>query len=116
MAAVTAEAIVNLQRFANFKQAVEDGMNAGLEQAGKYIVQLASELAPEETGALKGSGESYVSGMTLEVTFGNGLPDDRALAQEYGTIYAPAQPYLSVAVKEIDIVEEMAKAIRSRLL
>lgn len=116
MAAVTAEAIVQLQNFANFKQAVEDGMVAGLEQAGKHIVDLASQLAPEDLGLLKGSGESYVSGLTLDVSFGNGLPDDRALAQEYGTMYMPAQPYLSVAVKEIDIVEEMAKAIRSRLL
>ena len=112
---VTAQAIIDLQRFANLAQAIEEGMIEGLEQTGKHIVDLASQLAPEDSGELKRSGESNVSGKTLTVSFGNGLPDDRALAQEYGTMYMPAQPYLSVAVKEIDLVEEIATAIRRRL-
>lgn len=112
---ISASAEVDVQRLAILQRAVEDGIKEGLEQVGKHIIDLASQLAPEDSGALKGSGRASLNGTQLEVSFGNDLPDDRAIAQEYGTIYMPAQPYLGPAVKEIDIVEEMATAIRRRL-
>ncbi len=98
------------------QKAIMEGFSEGLEQTGKHIVDLASQLAPEDTGKLKESGESHVIDNVLEVSFGNGLPDDRAVAQEFGTIFMPAQPYLSVAIKEIDVVEEIAKSVRKRLV
>lgn len=112
---ISAEAQVNLENLAILLHAVDEGFTEGLDQVGKHIVDLASQLAPEKTGALKGSGDYQVVDKTLSVTFGNGLPDSRAVAQEYGTIYMPAQPYLSVAVANIDVLEEIANAIRRRL-
>jgi hypothetical protein len=113
---IQADAEVNLENMAILLRAIDEGFAEGLDQVGKHIVNLASQLAPEDTGELKGSGDYQVIDKTLDVSFGNGLPDDRAIAQEYGTIYMPAQPYLSVAVANIDVLEEIASAIRRRLV
>ena len=113
---VTASAEVDLRRMILLQNDIHDGTVEGLAQVGKHIVNLASQLAPEDTGLLKESGDYDVNGTVLTVSFGNGLPDDRAIAQEYGTIYMAAQPYLGPAVAEIDIVEEIASAIRRRLI
>jgi hypothetical protein len=112
---IEASADVNITNLITLNSAIQQGLAEGLTQVGKHIVDLASQLAPEDEGLLKASGRYAVNGETLEVSFGNDLPDDRAAAQEYGTIYMPAQPYLGPAVKEIDIVEEIAIAVRRRL-
>jgi HK97 gp10 family phage protein len=109
-------AVESVNNFALFARSLNDGIEEGLEAAGKLIVNLASQLAPEDTGKLKESGDYTVEGKVLEVSFGNGLSDDRAIAQEYGTMFMPAQPYLSVAVREIDITGEIAQAVMRRLL
>lgn len=112
---ISADAQVDLQRMGVLLKAIHDGMLEGLQQAGNHIVDLASQLAPEDSGALKQSGSAILTGDSVDISFGNGLPDDRALAQEYGTIFSAAQPYLGPAVKQIDIVEEVALAVRNRL-
>lgn len=113
---MTVSASVSMvNNMALLQRAIPESIDEGLEQAGKYIVQLASELAPKDTHALSESGESIVIDHVLHISFGNGLPDDRAIAQEYGTIYTPPQPYLGPAVKEIDIVAEVATTLRRRL-
>lgn len=104
-----------VNKMAFMQQAISDSIDEGLEKAGKLIVQLASELAPKDSGDLSESGDSFVRNKVLYVSFGNGLPDDRARAQEFGTIYMPAQPYLIPAVKNIDVTEEVAKVLRTRL-
>lgn len=109
------EAQVNIEAMVAFTNAYKAGLIEGLAKAGDMVVDLASQLAPKDSGELSLSGQSEVIGETVSISFGNGLPDDRAAAQEYGTIYMPAQPYLNVALKEIDVVEEIAKAIRSKL-
>ena len=113
---ISATAEINLQNFILLQKAVDDSIDEGLENAGKLIVSLASQLAPEDTGLLKDSGESSVTNGALEVSFGNGLPDNRAIAQEFGTVYMPAHPYLTVALREIDIPLERAKVIRGKLI
>lgn len=113
---ITASAEVDIQKMIQIKAAIKQGIQEGLDQAGKYIVDLASQLAPEDSGDLKASGESHLGDGIVDISFGNGLPDDRAIAQEYGTIYMPAQPYLGPAIKEIDVTEEIAKAVRRRLI
>lgn len=91
----------------------EQALSEGLLAAGEHIEDLASQLAPEDTGDLKNSGMTeQVERFTVEVSFGNNLDDNRAIAQEYGTVFAPAQPYLSPAAKEIDIVKEVADRIK----
>lgn len=76
----------------------------GLLEAGKDIVSIASQLAPRESGDLANSGEAHIEGNKVVVSFGEGLPDGRAIAQEYGTIFMPAQPYLIPAIKNTDIL------------
>lgn len=112
---IGATAEVNLNNLRILSTSIHEGMIEGLEIVGGFIVDLASQLAPEETGALKQSGAYKVTGSILEVSFGNDLPDNRATAQEFGTIFMPAQPYLSVAAKEIDVTGEIAKVISGKL-
>lgn len=93
---------------ANIRNNVPDA----LLQGGKDIVELASQLAPEDTGALKTSGKAELTGnRTVEITFGNDLPDDRAQAQEYGTFNMPAQPYLGPAMRAVDIMKYVKEAL-----
>jgi len=112
---ISATMETNLQDFLTVSSAIHEGMTEGITTAAKYILDLATQLAPEDQGDLKRSGEIGGSGTDITISFGNGLPDDRAVAQEYGTIYMPAQPYLSVAVKEIDVLQVVADAVRRRL-
>ena len=112
---ITAEVESNLQDFITVSNAIHDGMIEGINTAAQFILDLATQLAPEDSGDLKKSGEIGYEGENVTISFGNGLPDDRAIAQEYGTIYMPAQPYLSVAVKEIDVLQVVADAVIKRL-
>lgn len=113
---IRADAQINLENLINMQRAIHEGMLEGLAISGKYIVDLASQLAPRDSGELSLSGESHLEDDVLIISFGNNLPDERAAAQEYGTVFMPAQPYLGPAVKNIDIIEEVAKAIRSKLI
>lgn len=114
---ISAQAEIDIQKMVTLINHIHEGMREGLVLAGNHIVDLASQFAPEDEGLLKVSGEVRIIGnLELEVSFGNGLPDDRAIAQEYGTIYMPAQPYLGPAIANINIAEDMATAIRSRLI
>ncbi len=113
---MSAEVVVNNQKMLEAAALVNEAIDEGLDRAGKLIVDLASQLAPKDSGALSESGDYQITNHTLIVSFGNGLPDDRAIAQEFGTMYMPAQPYLSVAVKNIDIASEVAIGLREKFL
>lgn len=112
---VKVDAEVHLETLRILSSSIHFGMLEALDTVGGHIVSLASQLAPRDSGDLSESGEHHLEGSILSVSFGNGLPDDRAIAQEYGTIYMPAQPYLSVAAKEISVVDEMARVIASKI-
>ena len=89
-----------------------DNLVQGLLDGGKDVVSVASELAPKDSGDLSESGKAEIVGNnSVEITFGNGLPDDRAPAQEFGTIFMPAQPYLFPALREVDILFHVKKAL-----
>lgn len=83
---------------------IDQELRAALLQTGNDIGDLAQQLAPEDTGRLKASKKVDVQGESVIVSFGEGLPDMRAIAQEYGTGTQPAQPYLTPAVEQIDPV------------
>ncbi len=105
--------VVELAGLETFMNGVRATITEGLKDAAADIVDLASQLAPEDTGDLKNSGAwVLLDEWTVEISFGNGLPDDRALAQEYGTMYMPAQPYLGPALKEIDPTQYIAERIK----
>lgn len=91
---------------------LKDAIDQGLGQAAAHIGDLAQQLAPVDTGALKDSKvvERVAPGQ-WRVSFGRGLPDIRAAAQEYGTRTSPAQPYLTPASAQIDVDVEVGKAV-----
>jgi len=102
----------DLTNFIAFQNRVKDVITDGLHEAGKDLHDLARQLAPEKSGQLKNSGKVVMTGpFSVEVSFGNDLPDDRAIAQEYGTAFMPAQPYLSVAIKHIDFTFHIIKKL-----
>lgn len=99
----------NLQAIrAGLSRAIDQGMQA----AATHVGDLAQQLAPEDTGDLKQSKVvEQVAPGRWRVSFGRGLPDIRAVAQEYGTRSSPAQPYLTPAAEQIDADLEVGKAV-----
>lgn len=95
----------------NIRNNVPDALLRG----GQDVVDLASQLAPVGDGRgghLKDSGKAELTGnRTVNISFGNGLPDERAQAQEYGTVFMPAQPYLTPALRAVDIMKYVKEAL-----
>jgi HK97 gp10 family phage protein len=81
---------------------LEQELNAALGETANDIGDLAQQLAPKDTGDLAASEDVRPDGNGWIVSFGRGLPDIRAIAQEYGTDTQPAQPYLTPAAEAID--------------
>lgn len=98
--------------FLKLKIAIKQNVPDALLQGAQDVVQLASQLAPKDTEALSQSGKAELTGnRTVKITFGEALPDARAIAQEYGTSIMPAQPYLTPALREIDILKYVRIAL-----
>jgi HK97 gp10 family phage protein len=105
-----------LQRF---RREISGAIDQGVETAAGYVADLASQLAPyDEDANHKHLNESIeVQGVKgsrkRKVVAGVGLPDIRAIAQEYGTEGMEAQPYLTPAVEAIDVKKEIRRAIQT---
>ena len=107
---------IEFAKLRRFAMTIDDAIAEGLQNAGEMIKNLAAELAPKESGDLSTSGKSeLVDSHSVEISFGNDLPDSRAVAQEFGTYNMAAQPYLGVAARNIDVVLEVARALEKRL-
>lgn len=95
---------------------IAEDIDAGVHQGAEYIGELAQQLAPEDTGALKASKQvDKKAPAAWVVSFGEGLPDIRAVVQEFGSIHQPAQPYLTPARQEIDVEAEVAARLKARI-
>jgi HK97 gp10 family phage protein len=70
---------------------------AALEQTGKDIADLASQLAPVDTGALR---DSYKSEVVSEGVVHVGTDVDYAAHVEFGTYKSAAQPHFTPAFKQ----------------
>ncbi len=107
-------ATVNTAGLDAFLAGLEAAVDAGEKQGAEYIKDLASQLAPKDEGDLSESGvvEKKPDGGHL-VIFGRGLDDERAPAQEFGTIYQEPQPYLVPASAQIDVGLEVAKQVQA---
>jgi hypothetical protein len=80
-----------------------DELRAYVQQRlGRFAGQMiddARRLAPVDTGALKASGRAIrMSPELWRISFGEGLPDGRAVYNELGTRYMQAQPYIRPAI------------------
>lgn len=99
------------------RKEIRAAMDRGVETAANYVADLASQLAPYDPKAdHKHLNESIVvrgakGSRRRQVVAGAGLPDIRAIAQEYGTINSPAQPFLTPAAEAIDVKLEVKKEI-----
>ncbi len=63
---------------AKAKAAIREGGADGIKAAGRQLFEETQQAVPEATGALKRSGKLTVDGLHAEITYGEGLPDDRA--------------------------------------
>lgn len=102
--------------FLNIRANIRQNFPDALLKGAQDIVDTASQLAPVGDGIpgghLKDTGIARLTGTrTVTITFGEGLPDERAIAQEYGTAFMPAQPYLTPALNQVDILFHVRKAI-----
>jgi len=90
------------------KAQIKQSMLPALVRGAQDVRNTAAQLAPVGDGRgghLNESGRvAIVSNHAVTITFGEGLPDERAIAQEYGTVFMPAQPYLTPALNEVDIL------------
>ena len=104
---------LNLRGLQTFRSGLPDAIDAGAKQAAAYVADLAAELAPEDTGALKASihaDPDAPAGVGRVVAGGDGI--DYAGYVEYGTQHSPAQPYLTPALRAINVKTEIKKAIQ----
>ncbi|HEU5097906.1 MAG TPA: HK97-gp10 family putative phage morphogenesis protein [Roseiflexaceae bacterium] len=99
------------------RKELKGAMDRGVETAANYVADLASQLAPYDPEAdHKHLNESIEVRGTKgsrkrKVVAGVGLPDPRAIVQEYGSADQPAQPYLTPALEAIDVKLEVKKEI-----
>lgn len=85
-----------------------------LIKTGEDVADLASQLAPVDTGALR---DSYRSEVISESEIQIGSELDYAVYQEFGTSEIPAQPHLTPAFHQaestfpVNLLEEIKKEI-----
>lgn len=100
------------------RRELNGAIDRGVERAAGYVADLASQLAPYDPTAdhkhLNASIEvqGAKGSRRRKVVAGVGLPDIRAAAQEYGTEFSEAQPYLAPAADAIDVKQEVKAEIQ----
>lgn len=98
----------------------------GLYRGAGYVRDLAKEFAPYDTRPTRKPGphlrdtiqvEPDAPDLKLTVTAGRGLPDPRAILNEYGGfgINYPAQPYMTPAAKAIKVQKEVTAELRAAI-
>jgi len=112
----SAKVTVDTEKLLKLVQNIDKAVDIGTERAADLILDLAKQFAPKDTEQLADSGKVENAGQAKRiVSFGDGLPDQRAAAQEFGTHDMPAQPYLGPASRNIDVAQEIAAEIAKLL-
>jgi HK97 gp10 family phage protein len=109
------EVALDLSGLRAFKAGLPQAISEGAEIAANFVGDLAQQLAPVDEGDLRDSKQVKPGSNpgTWIVSFGEGLPDPRAVVQEYGSEDMPAQPYLGPAVKDVDVKKEIKAKIEA---
>lgn len=90
------------------RDGLPEAIDQGLGVAAGMIGDLAQQLAPVDTGALRDSKRvERVKAAHYRVRF----TAPYAAFVEYGTIHSPAQPFLTPAAQAIDVEIEVGKAV-----
>lgn len=94
--------------FIRVKAQIKQNLLPALIRGAEDVRDTAAQLAPVGDGRgghLNETGKvTVVNNHTVAITFGEGLPDERAIAQEYGTVYMSAQPYITPALNQVDVL------------
>lgn len=91
---------VKVNRCPQASAAMAKAVTSGLETGGRAVLSDMQRRTPVDTSALRGSETMSVSGNTLTLTAGAGLPDGRALFVHDGTVRMQARPYMRDAVEQ----------------
>jgi hypothetical protein len=87
---------------------IKHNLLPALIKGAEDVRDTAAQLAPVGDGRgghLNTTGKVIpINKHTVNITFGEGLPDERAIAQEYGTVFMPAQPYITPALNSVDVL------------
>lgn len=120
--AIGIEINVNLDTLA---RKIRDAKDRSMYRGAAKVFRISQSLVPVDSGDLKDSGQIKKEGdAQYTVSYGDGLPDDRAFAQEYGAVHTskdgsvwitPAQPYLTPAVMQANVVSEVSAAFFDEL-
>jgi HK97 gp10 family phage protein len=100
-----------------FRRGISAAVDRGVETAAGYVADLERQLAPYDADAdHKHLNESIeVQGQKgsrkRKVVAGVGLPDARAIHNEYGTEHMGAAPFAGPAAAAIDVGLEVRKEI-----
>ena len=88
----------------------------GVARAAGMVLDLAQQLCPVDTGALRASGRVEPEGPApvVRVVFGGGRVG-YARFIEFGTARSAAQPFLTPAARAIDVRLEVAKEVSDYL-
>lgn len=104
---------VNTRGMDAIRRGLPDAIGRGTERGAQLIADLARQLVPVDTGALRDSirvepGDSPTSRKVI--AGGGGV--DYAAHVEYGTAHSPARPFMTPAVEQIDVEIEIADEVR----
>ena len=108
---------LNTAKLDAFRAGLDGAIDEGIFNAAGMVLDLARQLAPEDTGDLKASGHldppSADGSKAYRVVFGNATVDYARYVEE-GTDNPnyPAQPYLVPAAKQIKVRDEIKASIR----
>lgn len=103
-------------RMGRIAAGVSGAVDRGTHRGASYILELARELAPEDTGDLKASGhlrpDAPNGSASYQVVFS--MPYSKAV--EYGRSDMPnypAQPFMAPAVKQIKVKKEIRAELQA---
>ena len=82
-----------------YETRVRQGVERIVAKYALLIERDAKGLAPVDTGALRDSITHVLEGMAARVIAGEGLPDARAIFNEFGTSRMAAQPFMVPALE-----------------
>jgi hypothetical protein len=102
------------------KAAIRAGGSEGIEAGAKLVFEESQRSVPTDTDRLKESGKITTDGLQAEITYGEGLPDPRAIVvhekldlhHDDGTAKYLENPTTAAAVQVRSII---AAAIRRKL-
>jgi HK97 gp10 family phage protein len=105
---------INTRGLDAIRAGLPGAIEAGVVRGAGFIQDLAQQLSPVDTGALRASihvaaGDTQTS---RKVVAGGGAVDYAAYV-EYGTSRSPAQPYMTPAARAINVQQEVASEVRA---